>query len=139
MTTDHGFYTDVYKGTYEADIIEPCLKAADLQIGCAVIKEDLGEREEYFLKYAACIQAEDIAEKNGYSNSSAVIGNASRSAADSFTSLKLGDFSISRNASSASGSSAGESSLSGGKGELCERAAAYLERNGLLYRGGIKL
>lgn len=62
------------------------------------------------LSFAACIQADFYAECGGYHRG--------------YSSVKIGDF-----------------SLSGGVegGALCDAAKGYLEREGLLYRGGVCL
>lgn len=63
------------------------------------------------IRYAACIQADHFAENGG------VLGF--------FSSVRLGEFSAS-----------GGDEMGGG---LCSAAAGYLEKHGLMFRGGVNI
>lgn len=110
--TDFEFYSQTYSGAHSQETITPYLKEADDIIGCCICRAPLSDDDKNICRYAACIQADDAVSSRG---------------ADCYTSVKLGDFSLS------GGKSADGDNI------LCDRAAAFLESKGLLYRGGISL
>lgn len=111
MSADFDYYRNIFEGSSEEERISPFLSAAERIIWGAVSLAELSERENSAFSEAVCVQAEymeRLKDSEGYS------------------SVKLGDFSVSRNASS------NESSC-----DICAEAAAVLDRAGLYYRGGV--
>lgn len=164
--TGYDFYSGVFGGVYDEEVISPLLERAEADIRCVCSDE----AEEVFLRggdgavndsaalavmWAACLQAEFLAECSaaavsgaGVSGGASGVSGASSEAAVS--SVKLGDFSVSF--SSAGGkSTSGSSGVSGGsfsdvvsvngcaRGNLCGRALLVLDKRGLIYRGGVCL
>lgn len=125
MTTSYEFYSKTYFGKRTEAEITPFLKIADIDVENALVNRELSADEENSCRYASCLQADEYALLDSYGFSDGING---------YSSVKLGDFSISRSGSSSSVPSDGGDIDSG---RLCERAAAYLERHGLLYRGGV--
>lgn len=141
MNVTYDFYSGTYGGECSEQVIAPYLKTAALQAECAVTMPLSAADEEHFA-YAVCIQA-DALKKASDCSSPAVTADGEQSESLQLSSLKLGNFSVScTGQTSAAAATGGTSSwLDGGtgRGGLCPLAAAYLERYGLLYRGGIIL
>lgn len=109
MESYYSYYCDSYGGTMAEEIIVPLLeKAADI-IGGMIYEKEYSKRESEAIAKAVCIEAEELA----------ATGNGG------YSSLRLGDFAVSGNASKTS--------------VICTRALAVLDREGLFYRGGIGL
>ena len=111
VNTSYDFYSQIFGGKADRDTIVPLLASADRLMDGAVIKDISDEISEEAMMTAACIHAEYSA-KHG---------------SGGYSSVKLGDFSIS-----------GRSSDAYHEG-ICSEAYAVLERAGLLYRGGVSL
>ncbi len=146
MNVTYDFYSGTYGGECSEQVIAPYLKTAALQAECAVTIPLSAADEEHFA-YAVCIQADALKKASEDTGSStAMTADGEQSWGLQLSSLKLGNFSVSctgQSNSSSGGTSSGNASswLDGGtgRGGLCPLAAAYLERYGLLYRGGIML
>lgn len=151
------YYTQNFDGKYSEEFIAPFLGIAEDIILGAVIRREYSEEEENAVLKAVCIQAEEYAAAAGISETAAVASayTAENVSADSgevrYSSVKLGDFSVSfkdgstdGNGSSGSSSDTGSSSVKNSAAAekvtgICERAAAVLDRYGLFYRGGVLL
>lgn len=112
MSVDFNYYRDIFGGKSEEGSISPFLSAAERIIWGAVSLGELSERENSAISEAVCVQAEYM--------------ERLRENSGGYSSVRLGDFSMSRNASS------NESSC-----DICAEAAAVLDRAGLYYRGGV--
>ena len=112
MSVDYDHYSNIFGGKSEEESISPFLSAAERIIWGAVSLGELSERENSAFYEAVCVQAEYM--------------EALKENSGEYSSVKLGDFSVSRNASS------NESSC-----DICAEAAAVLDRAGLYYRGGV--
>lgn len=160
--TGYDFYSGVFGGVYDEEVISPLLERAEADIRCVCSDG----AEEVFLRggggavndsaalavmWAACLQAEFLAEcsaaaASGAGVSGGVSGVSGASSEAAVSSVKLGDFSVSY--SGADGKSmSGSSGVSGdvvsvndhARGNLCGRALLILDKRGLLYRGGVSL
>lgn len=134
--TGYDFYSGVFGGVYDEEVISPLLERAEADIRCVCSDE----AEEVFLRggdgavndsaalavmWAACLQAEFLAECSaaavsgtgvsggGLQGGVSDVSGASGSSGAAVSSVKLGDFSVSF--SSAGGkSTSGSSGVSGG-------------------------
>lgn len=111
VNTSFDFYSQIFGGKADRDTIVPLLASADRLMDAAVITDISDEISKEAMMTAACIHAE-------YSAKHSISG---------YSSVKLGDFSIS-----------GVTREAAGEG-ICSEAYAVLERAGLLYRGGVSL
>lgn len=109
--TGYDFYRCSFGGSFGRDEISSPLKAADRIVRSAITAEG-GQVSEEKIRTAVCIQAEHMAERSDY------LG-------DGVSSVKLGDLSITADGSGRNGNN------------LCDEAAQYMEKWGLLYRGGV--
>lgn len=127
--TGYDFYSGIFGGVYDEEVISPLLERAEADIRCVCSDEG----EEVFLRggdgavndsaalavmWAACLQAEFLAECSaaavsgtGVSGGTSGVSGASSEAAVS--SVKLGDFSVSYSGADGK-STSGSSGVSGG-------------------------
>lgn len=148
MTEDIYYYKKIFGGEYPEEIIAPCLeRARDIILGAVTVRE-YSTSEENAVSRAVCIQAEEYAAcKAAVQEDKEELqeDNGGEEAAEvRYSSVKLGDFSVSFKDTDTSSSSAGSGvSSSSAAAEkvsgICERAAAVLDRHGLFYRGGVLL
>lgn len=110
MYPDYSFYKDVYKGGEDEEIIMPFIREGTDILCSLVLKNGLDETEQNALFSAACAQAEYAVKKS-----------------DGFSSARLGDFSY-----KVSSAETGDF-----KKLIAPRAAAILEKAGLLFRGEV--
>ncbi len=113
MIVDFEYYRDIFGGGLEEDIISPFFASAERIVMGAVLPEVFSVGENTALKTAVCVQAEYTERLRG--------GTAG------YPSVRLGDFSM--------GGYDGISFEKALSSELCDEAAAVLDRAGLFYRG----
>ncbi|MGN1105231.1 MAG: hypothetical protein ACI4RH_01170 [Huintestinicola sp.] len=102
---DYEFYSVVYGGSEEEEVIMPFIRCAADILGGVVLNSYFSKEEQVELFRAVCAEAEFLCENEG------------------FSSVKIGEFSAEYAES----------------GKVCQRAAAILERSGLLFRGDVEV
>lgn len=152
---DMDFYASCFGGEYDERVIMPLLERAEADIRCVcsdraegVFEADASVSDKiiFAVKRAVCLQAEFLAERDGKQilegDASGEDGAASElvSAAASeggVSSVKLGDFSVIFGSSEASGNGCSASDDGFARGNVCGEALLILDKQGLLYRGGV--
>ncbi|MDE6591709.1 MAG: hypothetical protein K2K57_01415 [Oscillospiraceae bacterium] len=176
MLTDIDFYVNDYGGEAYALLgekgLEKLLRRAERDIWCVCSDEACKAFEgreiggnvaaigiAEILKTAVCVQADFLAknsegaenEKNASNEEDRIGGNVTGASASGsvISSVKLGDFSVNYDYSSAAAESGGASENHGNelsvpingcaRGNVCGEALLILEKSGSLYRGSVRI
>ncbi|MCM1524730.1 MAG: hypothetical protein NC120_09765 [Ruminococcus sp.] len=137
MKADINYYKEIFGGGYSEEIISPYLEYAGDIIAAAAVGDELSPEQENAFCGAVCIQAEELA-RNGVS-ASAESADASACGGENYSSVRLGDFSVSFGSGDGSSCTKTQSDTEESVNGICKRAAAVLERYGLFYRGGVRI
>ena len=120
MAVSKEFYHDIFCGADYPEL-DRLLKRAEIEIEKLILRSPEGELEERNYSFAVCAQAEYMGLYGGVEAWAVSVSGTAAS-------YSVGAFSMSQ------GGSSGERNGAAALG-ICSRAASYLDRAGLLYRG----